>query len=53
MDLTSILDETDDVQVVCTKFQDTFLETMGKCIPKGKIRKRKNLPWLTKDLTKI
>ena len=33
-----------------TKFQDAFLETMEKCIPKGKIPERENLPWLTKDL---
>jgi len=46
MDLTSILDEIDDVQVVWRKFQDTFLETMEKCIPKGKIGERKNLPGL-------
>jgi len=40
-------------RVVWTKFQDVFLETMRKCIPKGKIYQRKNLPWLTKDLTKM
>ena len=53
IDMTNILDETDDIQVAWTKFQDAFLETMEKCIPKGKIPERKNLPWLTKDLTKM
>ena len=53
MDIASYLDETEDVQVAWAKFQDAFLETMEKCIPKGKIPKRKNLPWLTKDLTKM
>ena len=46
MDLTSILDESDDVQVAWTKFQDAFLEAMEKWIPKGKIRKRKTFPGL-------
>lgn len=52
MDLTSILDESDDVRVAWNKFQDAFLEATEKWIPKGKIRKE-NLPWLTKDLMKI
>ena len=53
MDMASYLDETEDVQVAWAKFQDAFLETMEKCIPKGKIPKRKNLPWVTNDLTKM
>ena len=53
IDMTNTLDETDDIQVAWTKFQDAFLETMEKCIPNGKIPERKNLPWLTKDLTKM
>ena len=43
MDMENILDETDVVQMAWTKFPDAFLETMEKCIPKGKIPERKNL----------
>ena len=53
MDMASNLDETEDVQVAWAKFEDAILEKMEKCITKGKIPKRKNLPWLTKDLTKM
>ena len=34
-------------------FRTRSLKKMEKCIPKGKIPKRKNLPWLTNDLTKM
>ena len=47
MDMASNLDETEDVQVAWAKFEDAILEKMEKCITKGKIPKRKNLPWLT------
>ena len=53
MDMASYLDETEDVQVAWTKFQDAILESIEKCIPKGKFPKRKNLSWLTNDLTKM
>ena len=38
----------DDVQVAWTKFQDAFLETMEKCIPKSKIPERRTFPCLPK-----
>ena len=48
MDLNSILDETDDVQVAWTKFQDAFLETMEKIYGflKAKFVRRKAFPGL-------
>jgi len=52
IDMANILDDT-DVELAWTKWQDAFLKTMERCIPKGKTPKRKNLPWLSKDLTKM
>jgi len=52
IDMANILDDT-DVNLAWTKWQDAFLKTMEWCIPKGKTPKRKNLPWLSKDMTKM
>ena len=44
--------ESDDVDQCLKVWNECFMNIMGSCIPKGVLPKKKNLPWLTKNLTR-
>ena len=43
---------TGDVNQALTNWEAKYMEIMELCIPKKSLPKRRNLPWLTKELTK-
>ena len=43
---------TGDVNQALTNWEAKYMEIMELCIPKKPLPKRRNLPWLTKELTK-
>ena len=49
VDWDDIKDES-DVNKSLRNWESCFMEIMEKCIPKGMLPRRKNLPWLTKNL---
>ena len=44
--------ESDSVDQCLEAWNEYFMSVMETCIPKGTLPKKKNLPWLTKNLTR-
>ena len=42
-----------DIDVVAQNWTDKFLSIMEQCIPHRYLRKRHNLPWLTKNIVQL
>ncbi len=55
-----LIDETDwgsllsaeDVDLVATNWHNKFMDIMTLCIPQQTLRRRRNAPWLTKNITR-
>jgi len=53
-----MIDETDwesllpeeDINLVATNWHNKFLDIMSACIPQQTLKRRRNVPWLTKDI---
>ena len=43
---------TGDINQALANWEAKYMEIMGLCIPKKPLPKQRNLPWLTKELTK-
>ena len=50
VDWDAILVE-DDIDVSAANWHYQFMEIMEACIPRKTLKRRKNLPWLTRDIT--
>ena len=44
---------SEDINICWDNWLHKFMQIMEKCIPRGFLRSRKNLPWLTKPLIKL
>lgn len=42
----------DDIDVAWQNWEKTFMNIMDQCVPKTTLPAKKNLPWLSKELTK-
>ena len=52
LDLESIIDDS-SIENSWSRWKEAFLAVMERCIPKAQVPKRKNLPWLTKDIVRL
>ena len=41
----------DDVDCSATNWHNRFMEIMSACIPQQSLKRRRNVPWLTKNIT--
>ena len=51
IDATDVL-PAEDVDLVAINWNNTFMDIMQICFPQQTLRKRRNVPWLTKNITR-
>ena len=51
-DWRQVLD-SDDVNVCWTRFKDVYDTVVGQCVPFYYVKRRKNPPWMSRDLLKL